>query len=157
MRKLCRIIFSRYAVSALAILLELVLYSLLLSNLANLSPFWLILILLSHVSAVIAIINRNVNPEYKVSWIIVVTVLPIFGLVLYVVFYRRRMSRKDGGGFQRACQGVSRRGGKGDGDPLGRLSCRRLRRHLLPHLSRRRGYVPCHADRSPPSRTLYFP
>lgn len=95
MRKLCRIIFSRYAVSALAILLELVLYSLLLSNLANLSPFWLILILLSHVSAVIAIINRNVNPEYKVSWIIVVTVLPIFGLVLYVVFYRRRMSRKD--------------------------------------------------------------
>ena len=95
MRKLCRIFFSRYTVSAIAILLELAFYSVLLSNLATLSPIWLILILLSHIGALVAIINREVNPEYKVSWIVVVTVLPIFGLVLYIVFYRRRLSRKD--------------------------------------------------------------
>lgn len=95
MRKLCRIFFSRYTVSALAILFELGLYALILSRIAFTSPFWLLAFLLLHIVAVLAIINRDVNPEYKVSWIIVVTLLPLFGLVLYLVFYRQRISRRD--------------------------------------------------------------
>lgn len=95
MRKLCRIFFSRYTVSALAILFELGLYALILSRIAFTSPIWLLAFLLLHIGAVVAIVNRDVNPEYKVSWIIVVTVLPLFGLVLYLVFYRQRISRRD--------------------------------------------------------------
>lgn len=121
MRKLCRIFFSRYAVSAIAILLELVLFSVIISNLATLHPVWLLLILISHIGAVVAIVNRNVNPEYKVSWIIVVTVLPIFGLVLYVVFYRRRLSRKDTRHMQKVA-GIHKLGPQASQDPFSELA-----------------------------------
>lgn len=45
--------------------------------------------------ALVSIINLNANPEYKVTWIVVIMLLPILGPLLYVIFYHRRITKKE--------------------------------------------------------------
>ena len=94
MRKLCRILFSRYAVSALIILAELALMFYLMTFAYVYSALAFGLIMAVDILAAIAIINMDANPEYKVSWLFVVLIIPLFGSALYLMFYSRRISRK---------------------------------------------------------------
>ena len=93
MKKLIRVLFSRYAISALIILIELVLMAQLILSSWAYSYLALGVAILVSLITVIFIINRDANPEYKVSWIIVVLILPAFGTLLYILFYRRRMTK----------------------------------------------------------------
>lgn len=95
MRKLCRIIFSRYFISAVLILAELALLFYLLFFAYGYSVYALILIAAVNVIAVISLINRDANPEYKVSWLVIVMLTAPFGIVLYLLFYSRRVSKKN--------------------------------------------------------------
>ncbi len=95
MRKLCKFIFSRYFISAVMILAELLLFLYLLIFASNYSPYAFILILLLHIIAVLSLANKDTNPEYKVSWLIVILLIPFFGVLLYSMFYSRKISRKD--------------------------------------------------------------
>ena len=95
MRKLCRMIFSRYAISAIVILLELVLIALLGFRAYEYSVYALVLFSAVDIAVIITLINRNANPEYKVSWLVVVMLLPPFGAVLYALFYSRKLSKRE--------------------------------------------------------------
>lgn len=94
MRKLCRMIFSRYAVSFIIILLEIAFYVLLVFRFSFLSlPAFAFLTLLNVLSAIV-VINRDSHPEYKASWLAAIVALPYLGLVLYLLFYSRSASKK---------------------------------------------------------------
>ena len=95
MRKLCRMIFSRYAISAIVILLELALIALLGFRAYEYSVYALVLFNVVDIAVIITLINRNANPEYKVSWLVVVMLLPPFGAVLYALFYSRKLSKRE--------------------------------------------------------------
>ena len=95
MRKLCRVLFSRYTISAFLILAEIALAVFLYFSASTYSFVALILAVLTNIFAVIFIINRNDNPEYKLAWVIAVLALPFLGLLLYVMFYTRRMTRRE--------------------------------------------------------------
>jgi cardiolipin synthase len=94
MRKLCRVVFSRYFISALLILLELALLFYLVTFSYEYSAFAFFLLLLIDGVSVISLINRNANPEYKVSWLVVIAFVPFFGALLYAIFYPRKASKK---------------------------------------------------------------
>ncbi len=90
MRKLCRLLFSRYAISALIILLYLVAVTLLLAYSAA-AYFWFAALgAIVDIFIILSLVNRDTNPEFKVSWLIIVTLVPVFGAVLYLIFYRGR-------------------------------------------------------------------
>ncbi len=55
----------------------------------------LFLAVLVNIFAVVFIINRNDNPEYKVAWVVTVLALPFLGVLIYVMFYTRRMTRRE--------------------------------------------------------------
>ncbi len=95
MRKLCRFLFSRYAISAFMIALEILLL-IYLSFSASTSLYITIAISLI-ISAVagVHLINRDANPEYKISWIVIIMLLMPFGAFMYFMFYSRRMSRRE--------------------------------------------------------------
>lgn len=95
MRKLCSLIFSRYFISAVLILAELVIIGLVMYFAYDYSLFIFAFLVAVNIAAVISIINRDANPEYKVSWLVVVLVVPFFGMALYAMFYSRRVSRKE--------------------------------------------------------------
>lgn len=95
MRKLCRFIFSRYFISATLILAELLLLGYLLFVAYEYSWIALLFFAAVNVIALINLINKDANPEYKVPWLIVILLLPPFGVALYSIFYSRRVSRKN--------------------------------------------------------------
>ena len=94
MRKLCRVVFSRYFVSALFILTELALIFYLVTFAHDYSFYFVILLTLIDAVSVISLINRSANPEYKVSWLVVIAFVPFFGALLYAIFYPRKASKK---------------------------------------------------------------
>ncbi len=106
MKKICRTVFSRYAVSALAIAVELALIFYLLFEAYEYSAYALIFIIAVNVGVMVTIVNRNANPEYKVSWLVVVLLLPPFGAVLYAIFYSRRISKKQARFMKRVFQNL---------------------------------------------------
>ena len=95
MKRLYRLLFSRYAVSAAMILLEIALLLLLLVKAAEISYIVFILATTVNLLIVVAIVNSDTNPEYKVSWITLTMLLPFFGALLFLIFSRRRMTRKE--------------------------------------------------------------
>ena len=113
MKRICKFLFSRYAICAVFIIL----------GIAILVPaFWLsdnpeLLYLFSALLmtvAVVQIVNRNINPEYKVSWLIIVAFLPYVGVVLYFLFSRRKISRKEARMFSQIVPAIAQVGREGD-------------------------------------------
>ena len=78
MRKLNRFIFSRYFVSAIMILLSITLVFSIIFWAYNYSIYiYLFMVFLSFLTS-LDIINKETNPEFKLPWMMIVTVIPIF-------------------------------------------------------------------------------
>ena len=114
-------LFSRYAISAIVILLELAVIGLLGIRAYEYSIYALVLILAVNIAVVITLINKNANPEYKVSWLVVVMLLPPFGAVLYALFYSRRLSKKEVERMEELGEELTRGGGEGERELISEL------------------------------------
>lgn len=96
MRKLWRLLFSRYAISAFIILGEIVLLGYIILGATAIFTYVVIgLAMIVNIITIASIINRDANPEYKVTWSVVVLCLPLLGAFLYVIFYHRRITKKE--------------------------------------------------------------
>ena len=93
MIKLCKSLFSRYFLSAVLILAELALLFYLIFFVYGFSAYTLVMIAAFNLFAVIGLINRDANPEYKVSWLVILMLFPPFGTALYLLFYPRGIAK----------------------------------------------------------------
>ena len=97
LRRLCRVFFSRYAISALVIAAEVALMTFLILRLSYdpgvTSYVTLGTVAIPGLITFILVLNRDANPEYKVTWTAIVLLLPVFGALIYFLFYNRRMTR----------------------------------------------------------------
>ena len=59
-------------------------------------PNWLsvTIMVLLYISTILAIVNRNMPPESKVTWLLI-AVVPVFGSLLYLMLGERRLSKKE--------------------------------------------------------------
>ena len=90
-----RLLMSKYGFSIAIILIELVLVFGIILYMSQIAPIiWVTLVFLISVATVIAIVNRSMTPESKVTWLIV-TFVPVFGPLLYLMFGERRLSKKE--------------------------------------------------------------
>ena len=107
MRRICRVLFSRYAISAIMILAEVALIGLLIFSMPK-SVYVLIAVWIAvSLVALVHLINRDTNPEYKIPWAVVILVVPCFGALLYVLFYKRVLSRREARLLSGAITGLS--------------------------------------------------
>ena len=95
MKRLYRFLFSRYAVSAVMIILEIALISFMLIKATELSYIAFLVATTVNLMIVVAIVNSDANPEYKISWVVIVMLLPFFGAILHLIFNKRRMTRHE--------------------------------------------------------------
>lgn len=95
MKKILKFLFSRYALSALFILAELLLLVYFLFYGYMYSSVFVILTGIVDVLVIIILINRDTNPEFKLTWLVVVATLPVVGGALYIIFSRRRLTRRE--------------------------------------------------------------
>ena len=58
--------------------------------------YFILAIFATAIPACLSLINKDTNPEYKVPWVFVIMGVPLFGPLIYVLFYHRRMSKKEG-------------------------------------------------------------
>lgn len=90
-----RLLMSKYGFSIAIILIELFLVFGIILYMSQIAPIiWVTLVFLISVATVIAIVNRSMTPESKVTWLIV-TFVPVFGPLLYLMFGERRQSKKE--------------------------------------------------------------
>ena len=90
-----QLLMSKYGFSITIILIELVLVFGIILYMSQIAPIiWVTLVFLISVATVIAIVNRSMSPESKVTWLIV-TFVPVFGPLLYIMFGERRLSKKE--------------------------------------------------------------
>lgn len=106
MKKLLKFLFSRYALSAVFILVELALIVYLLFYGYIYSSLFVVLAGIVNVLVIISLINRNTNPEFKLTWLAVVTMLPLVGGALYIIFWGRRLTRRESKLFLRIADGL---------------------------------------------------
>ena len=95
MRRFFRIFFSRYALSALIILLDLALVAYLIFYFSIYSLVFFVLAAIVNILVFLQIVNRDINPEVKLTWLAVVMAVPLFGCAIYLIFNSRSLHRKE--------------------------------------------------------------
>ena len=92
LKKIAKLLFNRifYVVFAMAIQLGWLLAIFL--RLAGYSRYMSMALDIISILVVLRIVNRKINPSYKLAWSMLILCLPVFGLVLYLVFGQSRIA-----------------------------------------------------------------
>ena len=92
MKKIIDLVSSRIFVFILAVLLQLIWLLLLAWGMTNLATpaTWLVESL--SLIFVLWIVNKKINPAYKLAWTILILAFPVFGVVVYVLFGQSRVA-----------------------------------------------------------------
>lgn len=93
-RSALRFALSRYFISAIIILVEVILVEHLFITIAENFFITTAAVLTLHAVGFIHLINRDTNPEYKVTWLVVM-MIPVAGVLLYFLFFERRPSARE--------------------------------------------------------------
>lgn len=94
-KQIFRLLFSRYAICAFTIGAEVLLLALVITAASIFSYVFMAVSAVIDFVTVVSIVNRDANPEYKVTWVALVLFLPVLGALLYAIFYRRRITKKE--------------------------------------------------------------
>ena len=92
LKKIAKLLFNRIFYVAVAILVQFGWIMMMVMRLATFSKYVDVLLKLVGIVIVLWILNKEINPSYKLVWTILILVLPILGVVLYLVFGRSRIA-----------------------------------------------------------------
>jgi len=94
MKKLIHLMFNRVFVIAVALLLQLGWMAVLIWNVSAISIHVSRIITVLSILLVLWIVNKKINPSYKLTWTILILVIPFFGIMIYFLFGESRVARK---------------------------------------------------------------
>lgn len=94
MKKIIDIISSRLFVTIAAVLLQLIWIFAMLWGVGAFSGHIMNLISLLSVLMVLWIVNKKINPSYKLAWTILILAVPVFGVIIYLLFGQSRVAKK---------------------------------------------------------------
>lgn len=92
LKKLMKLLFNRIFYVAFALILQLGWIFVMVWKLAEYSSYISTAITILSVLIVLWIMNQNMNPSYKLGWTFLILVVPIFGLLLYLLFGQSRIA-----------------------------------------------------------------
>ena len=84
----------RYILAILIALLEVVAMIGVMVVLAIYVPYFYTAILITEVVSIITIVVSSGNPDYKLIWLFFVVMLPLVGLMLYLIFHKRKLPKR---------------------------------------------------------------
>ena len=93
MNKLLKKVFSRTVVTALLIVIQVAWLSALLLQLGNSLPAIQTVLRILSLVAILFVIKSDMNPSYKIGWVLLIAVLPILGGLMYVIFGNKRPTK----------------------------------------------------------------
>lgn len=94
MKNLKKILFSRSTFIIIALILQLILIlGIIIKFQEYFVEFYVVSMAISLI-ALLLILNKNINPTYKIAWIIPILVFPLFGGIFYFYFGGNRVNMK---------------------------------------------------------------
>ena len=93
MNKLLKKVFSRTVVTALLIVIQVAWLAAQLLQLGNSLPAIQTVLRILSLVAILFVIKSDMNPSYKIGWILLIAVLPILGGLMYVIFGNKRPTK----------------------------------------------------------------
>ena len=94
-RKVLKFLFGRLFTGAIAVILQIALIAIMVIRFSEyFSVFYALNVLLSLI-ATLVVINNRTNPSYKITWIIVLLIAPVFGGIFYLLFAGNRLTKKE--------------------------------------------------------------
>ena len=112
MRKLIRILTSRYSICAAFLLIEVALSVYLAFYAYNYSFIFVVLVGIVNLLVIISLINRDANPEFKLSWLAVVTLVPLLGGAIYIILAGKRLGKRETEKYRLTVENVSKGSGR---------------------------------------------
>lgn len=91
--KLLRFLFSRLALTILVLLVQFAILLFLFYYLSSLGPWIYFSMILLSVIIVIWILSKNEKPTFKMTWVLLIMLIPIFGGLFYVFWGNKRLPR----------------------------------------------------------------
>ena len=82
---------TRYIIAGAITVLEILAILAIMVALCINVPLFYILAVITQAVCIVRIIASDDNPDYKVPWLLFVTVLPVIGFMLYFMFYSRKL------------------------------------------------------------------
>ncbi len=92
--KIIKALFSRFTLISLSIILQVAFFLVLVALLNEYYIYFNIGATVLSIIALLSLLNKNGNPNHKIPWMIVVLLLPPFGLLIYIMFGKGYVSRK---------------------------------------------------------------
>lgn len=92
LKKLLKLLFNRIFYVVFALLIQLGWILIIAWRLAGYSRYISIALNIVSILVVLWIVNQKINPSYKLGWTLLIMAVPIFGLVLYILFGRSRIA-----------------------------------------------------------------
>lgn len=93
-KKLSKLLTNRVFIVVLAILLQVMWMGILLWNLSSYSKYINFAVKVLSLILVLYLVNKRMNPAYKLAWTILILVMPVFGVLIYFLFGRSTIARK---------------------------------------------------------------
>ncbi len=86
-------LLSRTAITALLILVQIAWIAALLLRLGDAMPMLNYILRILSLVAILHVIKNDMDPSYKVSWVLFIALLPLFGGLMYVLFGNKRPTK----------------------------------------------------------------
>ena len=103
MKKLSKFIQSRMFITILLMLLQVIILFALLTIAASRFYIYYVLTLILAALIILDLANQNMNPSFKLPWVILVVAVPIIGAPLYLLFAKSKQSRRISKRFRNYC------------------------------------------------------
>lgn len=89
-----KLLFNKAFYVLFSMFLQILWWGLLFVVLAAYSPYISIAAVAASIIAVLSIVNKYMNPSYKLAWSITILAIPVFGLTLYLLLGKSRIQSK---------------------------------------------------------------
>lgn len=94
MKKLIKWMLNRGVIAGVAVLLQFIWIYVLFYRVGRLSAYSNLVINILAAILVLRIINKRMNPSFKLAWTFVILLFPLLGLVIYMVFGRPELTKR---------------------------------------------------------------
>ncbi len=84
----------RYIISVLLILFEILSVLAVMTLLSIYIPYFWVAEIVTQAGCIISIVGRRDNPDYKLPWLLFVMAVPVVGFMCYLMFYSRKLSKR---------------------------------------------------------------
>ena len=90
--KVLKLLFNRIFYVVVALLLQLGWLFLMIARFVGYSNYISVALEVLSVLVILWIVNKKINPSYKLAWTILILCIPVFGLLLYLLFGQSRIA-----------------------------------------------------------------